>query len=107
MNEEEIKEVQTADRILEIVLEALKMGQFNYHVAKLKNKNGETGEDVIETKLKALDTKRILEVVTALEKIVNVKRKVSDESVQSENQEAGKIILPDIEYPQDCGGDEI
>ncbi len=101
-----IDEIKTAEKILKILYKALGKEQFNYHVAKLKGKNGEgSTEDVVETKLEALDTKRLLEVVTVLEKIVNLKKKTGFDSEAEENR-PGKIVLPDVEFPEDFGGDE-
>ncbi len=101
-----IDEIKTAEKILKILYKALGKEQFNYHVAKLKGKNGEGAtEDVVETKLEALDTKRLLEVVTVLEKIVNLKRKTGEEST-AEGSVQGKIVLPEVEFPEDFGGDE-
>lgn len=93
-----IDEIKTAEKILKIVYKALDKGQFNFHVAKAK-------EDVVETRLEALDTKRILEAVTALEKIVNMKKKSLENGV-SDEETKGRIILPEVEYPEDDGGDE-
>lgn len=102
-----IDEIKTAEKVLKILYKALGKEQFNYHVAKLKGKNGEgSTEDVVETKLEALDTKRLLEVVTVLEKIVNLKRKTGQEESVDENK-PGKIILPDVEFPEGNGGDEL
>lgn len=101
-----IDEIKTAEKILKILYKALGKEQFNYHVAKLKGKNGEgASEDVVETKLEALDTKRLLEVVTVLEKIVNLKKKTGAET-EPEDSRPGKIILPEVEFPEDFGGDE-
>lgn len=100
-----VDEIKTADKILKIVYDALAGGQFNYHVAKLKGKSGETnGEDILETKLKAIDTKRLLEAVTALEKIINVKKRVYPE--EQEKESAGKVVLPEVVFPEEVGGDE-
>ena len=107
MSKRKVDEIKTAEKILKIVFDALSGGQFNFHVAKLKGKTGEGNtEDVVETKLEALDTKRLLEVVTALEKIVNMKKKAGEELRTEQPESAGKIILPEIEYPDTCGGDE-
>ena len=101
-----VDEIKLAEKILDIVYKALKGGQFNFHVAKLKGKNGEGNrEDVVETKLEALDTKRLLEVVSALEKIVNLKKKSGTDSQESEGK-PGRIVLPEVEYPEGFGGDE-
>ncbi len=100
-----IDEIVTAEKILEIVYKALSGGQFNYHVAKIKGKaTGSAAEDVVETKLKAIDTKRLLEAVTALEKIINLKKKTA--VGESEEACCGKVILPDVEFPENFGGDE-
>ena len=101
-----VDEIKTAEKILNILYKALGNEQFNFHVAKLKGKTGEGNtEDVIETKLEALDTKRLLEVVTALEKIVNLKKKTEVETLNGESK-PGKIVIPEVEYPDDSGGDE-
>ncbi len=103
----EVDEISTADKILKILFDALARGQFNYHVAKLKNKTEEGNtEDVVETKLKALDTKRILEAVSALEKIVNMKKKMEENTAVKE-EGAGKIMLPEVEFPTEDGGEGI
>ena len=94
-----VDEIKTAEKILKIIYRELGKGQFNFHVAKAK-------EDMVETKLEALDTKRILEAVTALEKIVNMKKK-SAEDRPPEEELKGKIILPEVEYPEDAGGEEL
>ena len=102
-----VDEIKTAEKIIKILYKALGEEQFNYHVAKLKGKNGEGNtEDVVETKLEALDTKRLLEVVTVLEKIVNLKKKSCPE-MTPDGEETGKIVLPDVEFPDDFGGDAL
>ena len=101
-----IDEIKTAEKILDIVYKALGGGQFNFHVAKLKGKTGEGNtEDVVETKLEALDTKRLLELVSALEKLVNLKKKTATEQTEAD-EKPGKIILPEVEFPDNFGGDE-
>lgn len=100
---EKISEIDTAEKILSIVFDALSKGQFNYHVAKLKGKteDGNT-EEMVATKLNAIDTKRLLEAVTALEKIVNLKNKADGKEIA---EASSKIILPEVEYPKEEGGE--
>ena len=98
MSRKKANEINTADKILKIVYEALGGGQFNYHVAKLK-------DEIYETKLETLDTKRILEVVTALEKIVNMKNKAGETS-DKETKPQGEIIIPETICPDEGGEEE-
>lgn len=101
-----IDEIKTAEKILKILYKALGKEQFNFHVAKLKGKTEEGNtEDIVETRLEALDTKRLLEVVTVLEKIVNLKKKTGAEEAEDQNR-PGKIVLPEVEFPEEFGGDE-
>ena len=102
MGKRKIDEIETANKILKILFEALKTGQFNFHVAKLKGSK-EDGSGITETRLDAIDTKRLLETVTAIEKIVNMKNKAESDIQQAE--EAAKIVLPEVEFPQDSEGD--
>lgn len=102
-----IDEINTAEKILKILYKALGNEQFNFHVAKLKGKSTEkAGEEVMETKLQSIDTKRLLELVSALEKIANLKKKKCAETAENENK-PGKIVLPEVEFPEDFGGDDI
>lgn len=104
MGKRKIDEIETANKILKILFDALKTGQFNFHVAKLKgSKEDGSGEEITETRLDAIDTKRLLETVTAIEKIVNMKNKAESDIQQAE--EAAKIVLPEVEFPQDSEGD--
>ena len=99
-----IDEIKTADKILKIIFKALKEGQCNFHVAKIKGGKGDGGtEEITETQLDAIDTKRLLETVTAIEKIVNMKKK-TDGEVKNTPQTA-KIVIPDVEFPDIDGGD--
>ena len=105
MEKRKIDEIETADKILKILFAALKKGQFNYHVAKLKgSKEDGSGEEITETQLDAIDTKRLLETVTAIEKIVNMKKKAESDAQSA--AEAAEIVLPEVEFPKDDEGDE-
>lgn len=98
------RELQAADTIISMVMEAAQDGQFNLHVAKVREQSMDgISEELVEKRLSALDTKRILEAARALEKAVLLKRKLLDlqEKQQPERQSVPhqRIILPEVLPP--------
>lgn len=99
------RELQAADTIINMVLEAAQEGQFNLHVAKVRETSVDgISEDLVEKKLGALDTKRILEAARALEKVVSLKRKLLDteekkQPVQQPEDARLRIVLPEVASP--------
>lgn len=103
----ETEELEAADKIIKLLSEALDEQQFHFHVAKLKESScGNASEELIAKKLEAIDTKRLLEAITALEKVFNMKKKLLQASSKTEvkiqtKNSGGKIMLPPIEIPQE------
>jgi len=99
------RELQAADTIINMVMDAVQEGQFNLHVAKVRETSADgISEELVEKKLGALDTKRILEAARALEKVVMLKRKLLDmeEKKQPVTQTEGacmRIVLPEVIPP--------
>ncbi len=99
------RELQAADTIINMVMDAAQDGQFNLHVAKVRETSVDgISEDLVEKKLGALDTKRILEAARALEKAVLLKRKLLDmeDKKQPAQQTEGprmRIVLPPVSSP--------
>ncbi len=99
------RELQAADTIISMVMEAAQDGQFNLHVAKVREQSMDgISEELVEKRLSALDTKRILEAARALEKAVLLKRKLLDLQEKQQKLEPQtimqhRIILPEVLPP--------
>lgn len=116
-----IADIESVDKILDLISGLFdKKDQFNFHVATVKgiDEEGRPYERICETKLKAVDTRRLVLAVNAFFKALEIKRKlcgiVDAEKRQEfllklekfelfkskylieENKDCGVVILPEI-----------